>query len=152
MSRNKPLDVEAVYMEPLALIFLRAFPGVPESLRPVYSRFYVNGLIASDGRGAPDLELTPDPWPGGLHLTEAGRRLKEIADGQSYNFFTVRQIKDILPSGQIEEVEQRIFKDRLPGHYTGFAPYREPLGLLAAMAKLGAALDGLSDATANRAK
>lgn len=105
---------DPIYMEKRALEFLRAWPGVPEVLRPVYSRFYDVGLIWVDPNVDYDPGFGPDVWPGALRLTEGGAALKDLVDGQSFNFFTVKQIMAILPSGDLTEKERRIFKDDLP--------------------------------------
>jgi hypothetical protein len=105
----------AIYMEKNALAFLRAWPNVPEVLRPVYSRFYDTGLIFIDD----NVDCDHFTWPGQLRLTERGEALKQIVDAQSFNFFIPSQLEPIMPQGYRHEEhfvggeDRRIFKDNL---------------------------------------
>lgn len=134
---------DPIYMEARALEFIRSWPDVPQTLRPVYSRFYDAKLLWIDpnvdrpgGSGA--------DWPGALRLTERGQALKEIVDAQSFNFFTVDQIKPILADGDLSEKERRIFKDDIPG--AKLLPALR--GVRSAMERLNIALERL-DRTLN---
>ena len=126
---------DPIYMEKRALEFLRAWPKVPEVLRPVYSRFYDAGLIWIDPNADDDFGA----WPSQLRLTEKGKILKEIVDGQSINFFRVEDINPLLPNGDLDEVSRRIFKDDIPG----LRPPKVDLSgnLVAALGRLHEALD-----------
>lgn len=135
-------EAQANYMERNALAFLRAWPDVPEVLRPVYGRFYDAGLIWAD----PNIEATGE-WPSQLRLTEAGEKLKELVDGQSFNFFMDYQLVEIMPSGDLGEVERRLFKNQMIGG-TGASPYVQEAkaGVMAAVERLKTALDALANA------
>jgi hypothetical protein len=109
---------DPVYMEMKALMFLREWPNVRESLRPVYARFLDAGLIYLD----PNVDET-GTWPSQLRLTHRGDLLKEIVDGQSFNFFTAKQLAPIMPHGSDPaDPDRRIFKDRLPN--TGLSVFK----------------------------
>lgn len=145
----------AVYMEQRALEFIRAWPDIPPVLRPAYSRFYDAGLLWFD----PNVDYDPDldTWPGQLRLTERGVALKEICDGQSFNFFTVTQLQPIFPNGigpdDIRDVDKRIFKDEIPqAGKKASQEYRDTYerhGLSGAIDRLKIALTA---AASNRAK
>ena len=137
-------DVHPIYMEPRALEFLRAWPDVPETLRPAYSRFYDAGMIWVD----PNVDSDGHTWPGQLRLTGAGEALKEIVDSQTFNFFTARQLQPIIGAA----MARQIFKDELPTSKKGVYAQRER-GLRAAMAGLGFEIDtAISVRTTNRGK
>lgn len=132
---------DPIYMEQRALEFIRQWPKVDPVLRPVYSRFYDAGLIWIDpnvDRGADN-----EGFPGALRLTERGQMLKDIVDGQSFNFFTVAQIAPILVGGDLEDKENRIFKDNIPGVRAA----QTAQGLKFALAKLFVAVERLEKAT-----
>lgn len=145
------MTADPVYMEKIALAFLRAWPDVPEALRPVYPRFVHRGLLWID----PNVDWNGKRFPGALRLTEAGERLKEIVDAQSFNFFTIEQLEGILPDGDDPARLDRIFKDKIPGSIPPMGHPASPLtpGLLPAMSRLEVAIDNLlSAAKANRAR
>lgn len=137
---------DPIYMEPRALEFLRQWPKVEPVLRPVYSRFYDAGLIWFD----PNVDIDPDEkgrdFPGSMRLTERGQALKELVDAQSFNFFTVEQIAPLLVGGDLEEKENRIFKDDIPG----VRVQQAMTGLKAALANMSVAFERL-EATMKRA-
>lgn len=148
--------MSAVYMEPRALEFIRAWPNVPEGLRPAYGRFQSAGLIWVDPNVDSDPDL--DAWPFALRLTERGEALKEVCDGQTYNFFTYQQLQPIFPNGvgpdEISDADKRIFKDEIP--QAGKRASREYADLYEGGAGLSGAINrlkaALSAASANRAK
>lgn len=127
------MSEDPIYMEKRALEFLRQWPEVDPLLRPVYSRFYDAGLIWVD----PNVDdgYTGSDWPGALRLTEHGRALKEIVDGQTFNFFTRKQIVPLLPNGDLTEFARRIFKDDLPHPKIAKVLPRKPVPLLEAIDK-----------------
>lgn len=134
---------DTIYMERRAFEFFRAFPDVPEPLRPVYSRFYDTGLLWTD----PNAD-DGDQWPGALRWTEAGRALRDAYDenfpnGQ-INFFRVSQICELLPSGDLGEAERRIFKTELPGQVPPMGHPQSPSGgLKVALLGMSMAVDAL---------
>lgn len=83
-------------MEATALRFMRAWPEVPNDLRPVYSWFFDAGLIWID----PQAEAT-GAFPSQLRLTESGQLIKDLVDGQSFNFF---RIPDVLALEQTKYI------------------------------------------------
>lgn len=99
MRKGRPVaDFEPVYMENKALDFLRAWPDVPEALRPVYGRFYDAGLIWSDPNAPQDME-----WPGALRLTALGHRIREVMMGKHINFFRVQDVFALLNDDQLQK-------------------------------------------------
>ncbi len=139
------MSEDAIYMEQRAFEFFRAFPDVPEILRPVYSRFYDVGLIWSD----PAIEATID-FPSSLRWTNAGRELREIYDENfplhSVNFFSRATVLRLLPDGDLGEKARRIFKDDLPKGVRATGSPAAGGGLRFAMAALELQLDDLLSA------
>lgn len=136
------MKAEPIYMHKDALAFLRAWPDVPEELRPVYGRFFDTGLVWIDPNASSDGRT----WPGQLRLTPGGSQLKTIVDEQSFNFFTAKQLKGILPSGDCKDPERRLFKDALPGPGCDARPEPATEGLLAMLAVAEAARRDLAHA------
>jgi hypothetical protein len=131
---------DPIYMEKGPLEFLRSWPDVPEKLRAFYPRFVFRGLIWDD----PNIDAPPKAFPGSLRLTERGEMLKEIVDAQSFNFFTVEQMKAILPQGEDPNRLDRIFKDRIPrtkGAPVAAEPESDILALLAEATKAAQSLN-----------
>lgn len=98
-------EFEALYMEPRALAFIRAWPDVPEVLRPVYSRFYDAGLIFIDERAPKDA-----PYPGRLRLTALGHRIREVMIGKYINFFRLVDVFSFVQAKALADQEPKTAK------------------------------------------
>lgn len=129
------------HMEMKAWLFLRAWPDVPDALRPVYARFRDLGFIWVD----PNSQNDPTTWPGGLRLTNSGQMLKDEVDFAKVNVFDRSSIGDLLPPTDLDG-ERRIFRPgepppaaagvRCDGH-----PSAGPRGLKGYLATLEVAVD-----------
>lgn len=131
---------ELIYMEQRALAFMRAWPDVPEVLRPVYARFYDHGLIWSDPNAESD-----GGWPSSLRLTNQGQMLKDIVDSRSLNWFSIPELSDFMEVRF--DGDRRIFTDQepppgVPGSCPAH-PAQRPRGLKNAMRRLEQAMDRL---------
>jgi hypothetical protein len=135
---------DPIYMERRAFEFFCAFPDVPEILRPVFSRFLDAGLIWQD----PNVDETGE-WPSQLRWTEAGQTLRdeyeESFPKRRINMFSLRRVCELMPSGDLGEIEKRIFKDQLPGSIPpmGHPLSPKPAGLTQAMIGLEMAIESL---------
>lgn len=103
---RKGYDFEAVYMEHKALAFLRAWPDVPEVLRPTYSRFYDAGLIFVDTNAPQGMS-----YPGQLRLTALGHRVREVMIGKTINFFRMVDVFALITADKLAN------RDPQTGHY-----------------------------------
>lgn len=94
--RRTKNELSAIFMEPRALAFLRAWPDVPEVLQPAYSRFYDAGLIWSDPNAPQEMG-----WPGTLRLTAAGHRVREVMIGSNINYFRIEDVFGVIAAEKL---------------------------------------------------
>lgn len=94
-----PRYEEQIYMEKRLLAFIRAWPDVPKDLRPAYCWLSDAGILTIDPDASYDFDpdLGGDPWPGGLKLSTFGERVKAVCDAQTYNFWLLPALLDLLP-------------------------------------------------------
>lgn len=92
---NDP-EYEPIYMDARALEFLRAWPDVPEGLRPAYSRLYDAGMLWADPQAPQGLA-----FPGIFRLTALGQAMKDTLAIKSINFFRVLDVFNLVETDKL---------------------------------------------------